>query len=72
MRKEVYICDRCGKEIHVEDVHIIDISKFNDIMATELVDKFDLCPVCYAKLRDTYMNPEPAKSGIERITFGSK
>lgn len=47
MRKEVYICDHCGKEIDcIKDYTEIEIDDFN-------FDKeVDLCTTCYQELND--------------------
>lgn len=45
MRKEVYICDHCGKELNpMNDYTEIDINNF------DFVKEVDLCEECYNEL----------------------
>lgn len=47
MRKEVYVCDHCGKEIDsMNDYTDFEIDNFN------FVKEVDLCKNCFDKLSD--------------------
>ena len=57
MAKEVITiirCDQCGKEINNADIRKMRIDFISD---SQFALEYELCPVCYKKIRDMFKVP---------------